>query len=99
MIHGCDREARFEAIERTSWLCAGCRATIGQVTLGPEPTHLLLEARQISARLNLPVTHVCGRCGTPNHLVATDLTRWRRRGGGRPLLAAWPPPPALARPA
>jgi hypothetical protein len=95
MLRARERERPVETIERTNWLCAGCGATFGEATLDSDPGQVVLETRQISARLTLPVTRLCGRCGTPNYLVSADLMRWRRRGGGRPLRASWPPAPAV----
>jgi hypothetical protein len=94
-----EREPHAETTLRATWLCAGCRAVFGPVTIDHEPSRLTLETPRLSARVTLPVTRLCDRCGTPNHLTPADLARWRRRGGHRPLVAVWPPTPGLARPA
>jgi hypothetical protein len=81
------------------WLCAGCRAGLGHVAPNQDRPHVVIETRQFTGHVSLPVTRPCARCGTPNHLTPADIERWRRRGGGRPLLASRPRFPTLARPA
>ena len=75
-------------VEYVPRLCGGCRTPLGHVALQPGAPHLVIETRQFTGQVNIPVSRPCGRCGATNQLTSANLERWTRRGGGRPLLAS-----------
>jgi hypothetical protein len=63
------------------WHCAGCQAPLGGLAHQPGSASVVLLAPQLRARVTLPFTWLCGRCGAPNSLTqaALDL-RWAVAG-------------------
>lgn len=68
-------------LEETRWLCNGCQTELGIVVLAPEGAFVRVTRRQLTARINLPVTFQCG-CQALNRLDEVDIEHWQRRGGG-----------------